>query len=224
VILFDPAEHDAAHCQGMLSQLVVPRPIAMVSTVDEDGVVNVAPFSYYLPLTGHPMLLAVTMGLRATDGGLKHSYENARRSGDFVVNLTTVSMFDHIETAAIEFPRGVSELDNVPWTAIPSQRVTSPSIAESPAHLECRIHREVAFGETGVPCSEVHLVVGEVVCVTLDESICTPDGGIDSTALEPVGRLGLPWFTTVGRSSMVELARYSHEEFLERLERQSGAT
>jgi flavin reductase (DIM6/NTAB) family NADH-FMN oxidoreductase RutF len=214
-VVFDPAEHPAGRCQGVLSQLVTPRPIAMISTVDVDGVVNVAPFSYYMPVTGHPMLLAVTMGLRESDGGLKHTYENARRTGDFVVNVTTARLREHIETAAIEFPRGVSELDSVPWTTVPSQRVTSPSIAESPAHLECRIHREVPLGELGVPASEVHLVVAEVICVTLDESICTADFRIDQTAMATVGRMGFPWFTTVTPESMMVIPRYTYEEFLD---------
>jgi flavin reductase (DIM6/NTAB) family NADH-FMN oxidoreductase RutF len=214
-VIFDPAEHPAGRCQGLLSQLVTPRPIAMISTVDADGVVNVAPFSYYMPVTGRPMLVAVTMGLRESDGGLKHTHENARRTGDFVVNITTERLREHIETAAIEFPRGVSELDNVPWTTVPSQRVTSPSIAESPAHLECRIHRELPLGEPGVPASEVHVVVGEVVCVTLDESICTPDFRVDQTAVATVGRMGFPWFTTVTPESMMVIRRYTYEEFLD---------
>jgi len=218
VIVFDPSEHPADKCQGMLSQLVGPRPIAMVSTVDEDGVVNVAPFSYYMPVTGQPMLLAITMGLRESDGGLKHSYENARRTGDLVVNVTTTRFREHIETAAMEFPQGVSELDVVPWTTVPSQKVTSPSLAEAPASMECVVHRVVDLGELGVGCSEVHVVFAEVVCVTLDESICTPDFRVDVAGLAQVGRLGFPWFTQVSRDSMFELARVPYADFA----RQSG--
>ncbi len=96
-----------------------------------------------------------------------------------------------------------------------SQLVTSPSIAESPAHLECRIHREMDLGEPGVPASEVHIVVGEVVCVTLDDSICTPDYRIDQTAMAAVGRMGFPWFTTATPESMMVIPRYTYEEFLE---------
>jgi NADPH:quinone reductase-like Zn-dependent oxidoreductase len=93
--------------------------------------------------------------------------------------------------------------------------VTSPSIAESPAHLECRIHREVPLGEPGVPASEVHLVVAEVICVTLDESICTADFRIDQTAMASVGRMGFPWFTTATPESMTVIPRYTYEEFLD---------
>ena len=213
MITFTPSEHPAATAQGMLSALVGPRPIAMISTHDEHGTPNVAPFSYFMPVTGRPMLLAVTMGLRESDRGLKHTYENARRTDDFVVNVTTESMRDHIETAAIEFPRGVSELDEVPWTVMPSRVVSAPSLVESPAHLECRVHRVVDLGSVGEECSEVHVVFGEVVCVTLDEHVCTPDHRVDVAALRPVGRLGFPWFTQVSDASMFELARVPYREY-----------
>ena len=215
MILFEPSEHPAARTQGMLSQLITPRPIAMISTVDADGVVNVAPYSYYMPVTGKPMLLAVTMGLRSSDGEVKHTYENAQRTGDFVINVTTIQLRDHIETAAIEFPRGTSELDRIPWTAVPSHRVVSPSIAESPAHLECRLHAELPLGDVG---AEVRIVVAEVVCVVLDESICSPDYRVDQTTLAPIGRMGFPWFTTATPDSMLQIPRYTYEEFLAREE------
>ncbi len=212
VIVFDPAEHEPARSQGVLSQLVAPRPIAMISTADADGVTNVAPFSYYMPITGRPMLVAVSMGLRESDGQPKHTFENATRCGDFVINVTASSFRDHIETAAIEFPRGTSELDAVGWTTVPSVKVSSPSIAESPAHLECRIHRVIPLGGDDVPFSEVNLVVGEVVCVVLDESISTPDYRIDIRDLGLIGRLGFPWFTATGES-MFELPRQTYTEY-----------
>jgi flavin reductase (DIM6/NTAB) family NADH-FMN oxidoreductase RutF len=216
IVVFDPAQHSAARCQAMLSQLVAPRPIAMISTADADGVPNIAPFSYYMPVTGHPMLVAVTMGLRESDGGLKHSYENAMRSGDFVINVTTERFRDDIETAAIEFPRGTSELDALPWTVRPSVRVSSPSIVEAPARLECRVHRVVDLGQPREECSEVHVVFGEVVCATLDDWICDNDLRVDVAALRLVGRMGFPWFTTATPDSMFALPRVPYGEFARR--------
>ena len=87
-MIFDPAEHSPMECQFMLSQLIVPRPIAMVSTQSSDGIPNIAPMSYFLPITGDPMLVGLTMGLRE-DGAQKHTYLNASESGDFVVNITS---------------------------------------------------------------------------------------------------------------------------------------
>jgi flavin reductase (DIM6/NTAB) family NADH-FMN oxidoreductase RutF len=213
MIVFDPAEHDPGRSQGLLSQLVAPRPIAMISTIDAEGVANVAPFSYYMPITVRPMLVAVSMGLRESDGQPKHTFENATSSGDFVINVTTSSFRDHIETAAIEFPRGTSELDAVGWTLVPSVKVSSPSISESPAHLECSVHRVIPLGGESVRFSEVNLVVGEVVCIVLDEAISTPDFRIDVRKLGLIGRMGFPWFTAATADSMFELPRHTYTEY-----------
>src|SRR3546814_2473158 len=121
----------------MLSSLIVPRPIAMITTESEDGTVNVAPYSYFMPVTGSPPLLAVTMGGRRESGPTpKDTWRNTARTGEFVVNITTDAMRDQIETAAMEFPADVSELDAIGWHTIPSVKVAHPSLAESPARSE----------------------------------------------------------------------------------------
>jgi flavin reductase (DIM6/NTAB) family NADH-FMN oxidoreductase RutF len=213
VIVFDPSEHPPAKAQGMLSQVVAPRPIALISTVDENGVVNVAPFSYFMAVTGRPLLVAVSMGMRESDAGDKDTYRNATQSGEFVINVTTDALWKDLEVAAMEFPPGASELDVLGWTTIPSQHVRPPSIAQSPAHLECRIHRVVDLGEQGVHFSGVHLVISEVVCIALDESVCSADLRVDQQLLAPIGRMGFPWFTRTTPDSMFQLSRVPYAEF-----------
>jgi flavin reductase (DIM6/NTAB) family NADH-FMN oxidoreductase RutF len=216
MIVFDPASHSAGQAQGMLSQVVAPRPIALVSTIDDDGVVNVAPFSYYMAVTGRPLLVAISMGTRVSDGADKDSYCNAMAGGELVINVTTDNVRNELEVAAMEFPSGVSELDAVGWTPIPSQRVRPPSIGESPVHLECRIHQVVDLGEHGVSHSGVHLVIAEVVCIVLDESVCSPEGEnlrVDQQRLAPVGRMGFPWFTRSTPESMFQLSRVPYDDF-----------
>lgn len=215
MIVFDPADHDPIKCQGLLSQVVVPRPIAMISTADAEGTVNVAPYSYYMAITGKPMYVAVTMGaLRVSDGAPKHTYENAMRAGDFVINVTTARIDGQIETAAMEFPREVSELSELRWTPIASRKVSAPSIAESPAHLECRVHQVVDLGDPTVQGSGVHLVIAEVICVTLDESVATADYRVDQLALAAVARIGFPYYTRVTETSVYELERIPYSEWV----------
>ena len=192
-ITFDPAENQPMDRQFMLSQLVVPRPIAMVSTRSPEGVLNIAPMSYYLPITGDPMLLGITMGLRE-DGHLKHTYLNAVASGDFVVNVTSDVFRDDIETVAMESPSEIDEFDLAGWTPVPATKVTSPAIAEAVARLECRVHKVVDLGTPGRIFGEVHLVVGEVVWVAYDSVICNEKGRIDPVRLGAVSRLGLRTF------------------------------
>jgi flavin reductase (DIM6/NTAB) family NADH-FMN oxidoreductase RutF len=213
MIEFDPRAHSPLKSQSMMSQLVVPRPIAMISTANEHGVANVAPYSYFMAITGKPMLIAVSMGMvRDRDGEEKHTFANAHRSGDFVVNVTTQRFRDHIEEVGKEYPAGVNEADVVGWNMMPSVKVSSPKVAEAPAHLECEIRQVIDLGEPDVAYSGVHLVIAEVVWVTMDESVCSPDLRIDPIALAPVGRMGYPYFVQAVPEGVYEVERVAWTE------------
>src|SRR3546814_18784662 len=104
-----------------------------------------------MPVTGSPPLLAVTMGGRRESGPTpKDTWRNTARTGEFVVNIPTDAMRDQIETAAMEFPPDVSELDAIGWHTIPSLTVAHPSLAESPAHTASRVHQVVHLRHTGL--------------------------------------------------------------------------
>jgi len=193
--VYEFAGHDPGTNQGVLSQLVVPRPIAMVSTRDVDGNGNLSPFSYYLPITGEPPLVGVTFGRRASDGTTKHSYENLLASGEFVINVCSEVFADHIESIAKEYPAGMDEAALHGFSLVPAERVSAPAVGEALAHLECVVHQTVPLGTER---AAVVLVVAEVVCAVIDESILeSPDLAsprIDLLALAPIGRSGARTF------------------------------
>ncbi|MFF9807957.1 flavin reductase family protein [Streptomyces coeruleorubidus] len=199
--------------QGLLSQLVVPRPIAMITTLDPDGGVNVAPYSYYMPVSGEPPLIAVTIGAQRQDTPEpKDTWLNIERTGEFVVNVTTVEIAEHIEAVAREYPRGVSEMDVAGWRPVPSQVLDTPSLADSPAHLECRVHEVIDRGDHTTCFSGVHIVLAEVVCVTTDDAIMSAPGRIDPTRVRAVGRMGFPWFATAHAESLFHQDRVSYAD------------
>ena len=212
-VVFDPAEHPPMERQYMLSQLVVPRPIAMVSTRSPEGVANIAPMSYYLPITGDPMLVGVTMGL-SESGQLKDTYTNAMASGDFVINVTTEVLRDSIETVAMEAPSEVDEFELAGWTAVPATKVSSPAIGEALARLECEVRNVVDLGTPGLPFGEVHLVIAEVVWVAYDAAIRDHEGRIDPLRLAPIGRLGLRTFLRTVDDGAYHLPRIAWSEFI----------
>ncbi len=211
-VTFDPAVNPPMDRQFMLSQLVVPRPIAMVSTRSPDGVNNVAPMSYYLPITGDPMLVGVTMGL-LEDGSLKHTYLNAMASGDFVINVTGEAFRDDIETVAMEAPSEVDEFELAGWTPVPATKVSSPAVGEALARLECVVHQVVDLGTPGRVFGEVHLVIGEVVWVAYDSSICDERGRIDPLRLGAIARLGLRTFLRTVDEGAYFLPRIPWDEY-----------
>lgn len=193
--VYNFADHGPGTNQGLLSQLVVPRPIAMVSTRDAQGRGNLSPFSYYLPITGDPPLVGIAFGMRESDGGAKGSYENLIAAGDFVINVCTEVFAEHIESIAKEYPAGVDEAALHGYSLIDSRQVTSPSVAEAKARLECVVHQTIPLGSDLAP---VVLVVAEVVCAVIDDSVlASPDldhPRIDLLALAPIGRSGARTF------------------------------
>lgn len=193
--IYEFAAHGAGTNQGLLSQLVVPRPIAMVSTRDANGIGNLSPFSYYLPITGDPPLVGISFGMRESDHGTKHSYDNLMACGDFVINVCSAVFADHIESIAKEYPAHIDEASLHGYTLIDSHRVSSPSVAEAPARLECIVHTTVPLGSDLAP---VVMVVGEVLCAVIDDSVLeSPDldhPRIDLQALGPIGRSGARTF------------------------------
>ncbi len=220
-VTFDPAQSPPMDCQFMLSQLIVPRPIAMVSTRSPDGVGNIAPMSYYLPITGDPMLLGITMGLRE-DGQLKHTYDNAMASGDFVVNVTSEAFRDDIETVAMESPASSDEFELTGWTPVPAAKVSSPAIGEALARLECVVRRVIDLGTPDVPFGEVHLMIGEVVWVAYDQAICNEKGRIDPVRLGAIGRLGLRTFLRTTDDGAYFLPRIPWAEYSAAADGSSG--
>jgi flavin reductase (DIM6/NTAB) family NADH-FMN oxidoreductase RutF len=209
----DMSDLTAAQKQGMLSQLIVPRPIAMITTVDEDGTLNVAPYSYYMPVSGEPPLLAITVGvLRSESDEPKDTWLNIQRTGEFVVNVTTVDIAAHIETVAREYPRGVSEMKIAGWQTVPSQVVATPSLAQSPAHMECRVHEVIDRGDQSFAHSGVHILLAEVVCMTADDSLLAEPNRIDPTKVRAIGRMGFPWFVTAGEDNIFRQERINYSD------------
>jgi flavin reductase (DIM6/NTAB) family NADH-FMN oxidoreductase RutF len=209
--IYDPAGRPAATNQGLLSQLVVPRPVAVISTVDERGVANVAPFSYYLPITGEPMLLGVVFGARATDGATKHTFANLLATEEMVINVCSERYAtEHLETIAREYGPEVDEFAVVGWTPVASHVVRPPSVGEAPARLECRLQERHRLGG---PSAEVTLVVAEVVMVVLDDRVVEGGGWdpahprVDLAALAPIGRSGARTFVRCPPDSVYYLER-----------------
>ena len=175
----------------LLTGVVVPRPIAWITTVSPAGVVNLAPFSCYTVVSTQPPLLGVNMGRKA--GVRKDTARNALASGEFVINIGDDSMIEPIHLSAVEHPPEVSEAELLGLELLPGKVIAVPRLAMVPVSLECRLHRVIGFGDTGA-----EFVVGEVVHMHVRDGLMV-DGKIDSASLHPVCRLGGPNYGTLGR-------------------------
>ncbi len=186
-MILDPASISPGALYRFMIGVVVPRPIAFVSTVSAAGTFNVAPFSYFNAITNRPPLLGISINRRA--GEPKDTLSNIREVGDFVVNLVDEPLLERMVQTSGDWPADVDEFALSGLTPIASDLVKSPRVAESPVGMECRLHRLIELGDA-------FFTVGEIVRAHVVDGVLT-DGRVDIAKLRPVGRLGGEGYSVV---------------------------
>ena len=180
---FDFAELQPAQRYKLLCGLVVPRPIALVTSISPAGVVNAAPFSFFNVFSEHPAL--VVLGLQHNeDGSPKDTTRNIRLTGEFVVNLVDEAIAEAMNLTATDFPSSEGEPTALGLASLPSALIKPPRLADAPAAFECRRSLVLGFGP------QRELLVGEVLSLNVREDIVDPATlNVDFAALAPIGRL-----------------------------------
>lgn len=191
----------------ILCSLVIPRPIALVSTLGPGGVVNAAPFSFFNVFSEAPPLVVLGLQHRA-DTSPKDTTRNIGSSGEFVVNLVDEPLAEAMNICATDFPPEISEPEAVGLATAPSVHVAPPRIAEAPAALECRRELSLNFG----PHRE--LLIGRVLHVHVRPEVMDAAYNVDIAAYRPVGRLFADLYTR--QRDAFALERLSHEDWLKR--------
>ncbi len=185
-MLLDFAALEPRHAYQWMISMIVPRPIAWVSTVGPEGQVNLAPFSFFNGITSRPptiMFVPVTQA----DGTPKDTLRNVEATQEFVVNLVSADLAEQMNSTAAKLPYGESEFETFGVAAAASERVKAPRVAAAPIALECRLHTIVRMGdEPGV----ANCVFGHILCAHLRNDILNTDGRIDPTKLDLIGRMG----------------------------------
>ncbi len=172
---------------------IVPRPIALVTTISRDGIVNTAPFSFFNAVSAEPPL--VVLGLEVTDySPRKDTGDNIRDSGEFVVSLVSEAIAPQMNLCAMDFPAYEDEMAESGLTAVPSKVVKPPWIKESPVSFECK---RMATMEVG---TGNRVVIGEVVYMHIDDRFIDADKMyVDAPAMQLIGRMhGRGWYVKTG--------------------------
>ncbi|NIM45257.1 MAG: flavin reductase family protein [Nitrososphaeria archaeon] len=183
----DPVHMNFEESHELLLSAIVPRPIAYISTVDERGNTNGAPFSAYTAFPTDPRPMVVFIVARRKSGEEKDTLLNIQYTRDFVVNVVDEAMMDAVVTGAKHYPRGVSEIEIAGLTALESDLVKSPRVAESPVNMECNLIQIVELGESW----KSNLVIGEIVRYHIRDDLFV-DGQINVKKMRPIGRLCPP--------------------------------
>jgi flavin reductase (DIM6/NTAB) family NADH-FMN oxidoreductase RutF len=174
---------------------VVPRPIAWVSTANEQGVSNLAPFSFFNAVCSQPPTLMFCVSTQA-DLSEKDTLRNIRATGEFVVHVVNMAMVEAMNASAVPAPHGVSEIDLQNLATEPSVMVKPPRVKGSPIHFECRLTQIVEIGPAAP--GSARMVIGQVVYAHVDEAICDEALHIDTHAWQPVARMAGNAYGPVG--------------------------
>jgi flavin reductase (DIM6/NTAB) family NADH-FMN oxidoreductase RutF len=175
----------------LLTSVVVPRPIAWVSTLDADGVRNLAPYSYFNACSATPPIVHFTSTTS------RDSLANIRATGEFVVNVVSEDLAPAMRVSSAALYSGEDEFEVAGLQTVPSRTVAPPRVAGAKVALECRLRQELEMGEGT-------MVFGDVLHIHVERSVWR-DGRVDPTLLRPVGRLSAPYFATVSEVYSLDL-------------------
>ena len=181
----NPRELNHRDTHHLMVSIITPRPIAWVSTISEEGIFNLAPFSCFMSVCLHPNLICLSIGTHR-DGSMKDTIRNIEFSKDFVINVVNENLSEAMNQTAAYYPSSVSEFDEVGLTPIKSDTVRSPRLAESPVNMECKLWQIQHFGDAP---QIANLVIGEVMLVHIKDAIWN-NNEIPNSQLKPIGRLG----------------------------------
>jgi flavin reductase (DIM6/NTAB) family NADH-FMN oxidoreductase RutF len=197
----DPLNNTNLENYKLLIGSVIPRPIAFITTISKEGVVNGAPFSYFNIVSSTPPLLSIA--IRRENGKIKDTLRNILENKEFVIHIVDSTNVEAINKTAINFPYNNSEIEYADLTLIESIKVKVPGVKEAKIRLECKLEDrfEIKDKETIV----TDLVIGKVVGYNIDEDILF-EGKINTQKLDPVARLAGNSYSKLGE--IFELKKY----------------
>jgi flavin reductase (DIM6/NTAB) family NADH-FMN oxidoreductase RutF len=205
MLTIDPNKTAALDMYQFLIGSVAPRPIAFVSTVDGDGIPNLAPYSFFNAFSADPPIVVFSASLRGGDGSKKDTLLNVEHTKQCVINMVSHDIVRQMTLTAVRYPSETDEFTKAGLTPIKSDLVKPFRVKESPVQMECKVEQIIALGE--LPTSG-RLIVCRVVRMHINEAVLTEDKRrIDAHKMDLVGRLGRFWYTRASGNSLFEIAR-----------------
>jgi flavin reductase (DIM6/NTAB) family NADH-FMN oxidoreductase RutF len=187
-----------------LQTAIAPRPIALASTIDASGNVNLSPFSFFNLFSANPPIVIFSPARRGRDNTTKHTLQNILEVPEVVINIVDFAMVQQVSLSSCEFPKGINEFDKAGFTAIASAYIKPPRVKESKIQLECKVNEVKSLGEEG---GAGQLVIAEVIAMHIDERILNAENKIDQTKINHVARLGGDWYCKVDTTNLFEVEK-----------------
>ena len=186
----DPAYLDPETAYRLITGVVVPRPIAWVTSLSGSGVLNLAPFSAFTFVAPKPPMLAISVGRKGRI--YKDTAQNILNNEEYVVHIADSSLMNAVHESSTEHPPEVSEVEELRLSTLPGERTKVPRLAAAPIAMECRFRQCLEFGET-----RSRLIVGEVLVFHIRDGLLN-NGKIETEALDPIARIAGPRYAKLG--------------------------
>lgn len=192
-----------------LQYAIAPRPIALASTIDKDGNINLSPFSFFNLFSYNPAIVIFSPSRRGRDNTTKHTLENIKEVPEVVINICDYEMVHQTSLSSCEYPKGTDEFLKAGFTKLQSTIVKPPRVREAKVQMECKVNEIKSLGEVG---GAGQLVIAEVICMHIDENILNDDASmIDQTKLHHIARLGGNWYCVVNETNLFHVTKPNRE-------------
>lgn len=205
-MFYEPQKKNHGLSKNPFNSLIIPRPIGWISSVSEDGINNLAPYSFFNAVCYSPPTVMFSSGVGAGSDRMKDSLRNILTTKEFVCNLATWDTREQMNQSSATVPPDTDEIQLSGLTAIPAKLVRAPRIAEAPVHLECRFIKRVDIPSWS-DSDQYVMVLGEVIGVHIRDELITSEGLVDVAAMRPIGRLGYNDYSRVDVDSIFTMER-----------------
>ncbi|MFN7116376.1 MAG: flavin reductase family protein [Saprospiraceae bacterium] len=204
MLTIDPGKIPTADFHQYLLGAVAPRPIAFASTLDKNGIPNLAPYSFFNCFSSNPPILVFSSNRKVQGNTTKDTLHNVMETGEVVINVVTYNIVRQAAVAGIEFPSEVSEFEKTGLTPIPADLVKPFRVKESPVHMECKVKEIIPLGDKG---GAGHLIICEVIRMHVDKGVLDENGRIDPHKIDLMGRMGRAYYVRASGEAVYSIVQ-----------------
>ena len=204
MLTIDPKTEKTSIVHKYILGAVAPRPIAFASTIDNDGNLNLSPFSFFNAFSANPPILIFSPARRVRGNTIKHTLENVTQNNEVVISIVTTEMAQQVSLSSSDFPKGVNEFEKAGFTPVKSETIKPFCVKESPVNFECKVNQVISLGDEG---GAGNLVICEILKIHINENILDSEKNIDPLKLNALSRLGGNWYGKATKDSLFQLAK-----------------
>ncbi|MBP9884605.1 MAG: flavin reductase family protein [Chitinophagales bacterium] len=202
MLTINPKEISIPQLHAYMLSSIAPRPIALASSIDKEGNMNLSPFSFFNAFGSNPATLIFSPARRVRDNTTKHTLENVLEVPEVVINAVNYEMVQQTSLSSVEFPSGVNEFTKAGFTPLASQLVKPFRVKESPVQFECKVVEVKAMGDQG---GAANLIICEIVLMHISDSVLNAQSRIDQHKIDLVARLGGDYYVRASGNALFEV-------------------